>query len=348
MRTHSRFVALATAITLPVLQAASVPVGAVDAKRSTSPQVAYVNVSVSTLWTDSSKPRPVDAPALESPAHIQEWLDSMTKEQYLDLSGSSRTQSQALYGAKIYIVARAGSWCQVAVPGQPSPDNDLGYPGWIPCSQATTHDAVYGHLQSVRPFAQVKKGPTAPLYRDVLLKHKLMDVSFDTRLPEIARIGKAIQVAVPGGLAFLSSQDASVYKAASDIPYPTGEDLVETGKMFLGRPYLWGGTSGFAFDCSGFTHTIYDSHGITIGRDAGPQAYFAGHGTPVDRADLRAGDLIFYASNLTNAKSIYHVAMFAGDGNMLEAYASGTPTRLTPVRFNEDYWGAERFLKERS
>lgn len=100
----------------------------------------------------------------------------------------------------------------------------------------TTDAGKYGHLQETRPFALVKKGPTVGLYRDASLKHKIMDVSFDTRLPEVGRTGKAIRVAVPGGSAYLSSDDAKVYKKASDIPYPTGEDLVETGKIFLGAP----------------------------------------------------------------------------------------------------------------
>jgi cell wall-associated NlpC family hydrolase len=119
---------------------------------------------------------------------------------------------------------------------------------------------------------------------------------------------------------------------------------VKAAKLFLNRPYLWGGTSGFAFDCSGFTHTLYDAHGITICRDADAQADYTGHGTNVTQSDLQPGDLIFYASNLTNPGTIYHVAMFAGDGKMIEAYGAGVPVRITPVRFNEDYWGAERFL----
>jgi cell wall-associated NlpC family hydrolase len=36
--------------------------------------------------------------------------------------------------------------------------------------------------------------------------------------------------------------------------------------------------------------------------------------------------------------------MYVGHGEMIEAYGAGIPVRITPVRFNEDYWGAERFL----
>jgi cell wall-associated NlpC family hydrolase len=316
-----------------------------EPRASSSPKVGYVNVSATTLWTNSKKPRPVDAPALASPAHIQKWLDDMTNDQFLDLTNSDRTQTQALYGAPVDILEEQDGWYSIAVPGQPTPKESLGYPGWVPANQVATEDIVYGLLQETLPFALVKNGPTVPLYKDPLLKDKMMDITFDTRLPALIEDGKFVQVAVPGGIAYLSAEDTAVYKSESDIPYPTAEDLINTGKIFLGRPYLWGGTSGYAFDCSGFTHTIYHAHGITLPRDAAPQAYWTGHGTPVNQTDLAAGDLIFYASNLTDPESIYHVAMYAGDGQMMEAYGNPIPIRLTPVRFGSDYWGAERFLK---
>ncbi|KIN05178.1 hypothetical protein OIDMADRAFT_142915 [Oidiodendron maius Zn] len=307
-------------------------------------QVGYISVSVATIWTDSSKPRPVDAPALTNPADIEGWLDSMTVDQYLDLTDNDRTQTQALYGARVDILSQQDGWYEVAVEGQPTPKNSLGYPGWMPAAQVSL-DSSYGQLLSNKPFAAVDKVATAPLYRDVLMTETYLEISYDTRLPVIAHLGGLIQVAVPsGGSAYLSARHATVYDSISSIPYPTGKDLVNAGKLFLGRPYLWGGSSGFAFDCSGFTHTLYDARGITIARDSDAQADFTGHGTEIAQSELEPGDLIFYASNLTDPSSIYHVAMYAGNGEMLEAYGAGIPVRITPVRFNDDYWGAERFL----
>ena len=193
----------------------------------------------------------------------------------------------------------------------------------------------------------VDKTPRAALYRDPHLELKYVELSYDTRLPVLSQTGGAIQVALPsGGSAYLSTSDVTVYDSDNAIPYPTKGDLVKTTQMFLGRPYLWGGMSGFAFDCSGFTHTIYHAHGITIPRDSDAQADFTGHGTRVPKEDLQPADLIFYASNQSDPSTIYHVAMYVGDGKMAEAYDAGTPVRITPVRFEEDFWGAERFLKE--
>lgn len=89
-----------------------------------------------------------------------------------------------------------------------------------------------------------------------------------------------------------TKNDGTVYRSQNDIPTPAADDLINTGKMFLGLPYIWAGTSGFGFDCSGFTHTIYKSHGITIPRDSGPQSR---NGVAVDKEHLQKGDLIFFA-----------------------------------------------------
>jgi cell wall-associated NlpC family hydrolase len=89
---------------------------------------------------------------------------------------------------------------------------------------------------------------------------------------------------------------------------------------------------------------IYHSHGISIARDADAQADFTGHGTRVDKEDLKPADLMFYANNPSDASTIYHVAMYIGNGQMVEAYDAGTPVRITTARFGETYWGAERFL----
>jgi gamma-D-glutamyl-L-lysine dipeptidyl-peptidase len=306
------------------------------------PPSAYVDVSVATVWTALTSPRPVDHPALTNPVNIPRWLSDMSLADKLGLSNDNLTQTQALLGSRVYILAKQAGWDEVAVPGQPTPKNPFGYPGWVPSAQLTTGHR-FAALQSHRPFALVQ-APTAWLYDNSALTRENMEISANTRLPVLARAGQAILVATPdGGATWLSARDATVYRSASDIPYPTGASLVAYAQRFLHRPYLWAGRSGFAFDCSGFTSTIYQVNGITIPRDASAQAQYGG-GRMVSKNDLQPGDLLFYATS-QDPNSIYHVAMYIGHQQMIEAYDAATPVRITAVRFGTDYWGAERFLR---
>ncbi|MFI6041203.1 NlpC/P60 family protein [Nocardia sp. NPDC051321] len=327
---------------LSIVVALSIPAHA-DPTPPPEPPSAYVDVAAATVWTSPQSPRPVDQPALTNPVDVPRWIADMTLAQQEALTSDNLTQTQALYGDRVYVLQQQGDWSEVAVPGQPTPKNALGYPGWIPTVQLTT-SPDFAALKARAPFALVDHHPTTWLHSDPGLARRDIEISAGTRLPVLGRIGDGIMVATPhSGPKWLDARTVDVYEKASDIPYPTAADLVRFASMFVDRPYLWGGRSAFGLDCSGFTSTIYQVHGITLPRDAGPQAT-EGNGRTVDSNDLQPGDLLFYAHDTHDPDSIYHVAMSIGDDLMIEAYDSATPVRITPVRFGTDYWGAERYL----
>ncbi|MEO5654169.1 MAG: C40 family peptidase [Marmoricola sp.] len=299
--------------------------------------------SVATVWTNPGKARPADKPALTNPAHPRRWLREMTPDERGDLGASNRTQTQALYGAPVIVLDREGAWSQVVVPGQPTPRNAQGYPGWIPSVQLTRNPA-YAATTERRPFAIVDRGIGTGLFSDRKLQHRMLTLSMNTRLPVVRRTQRAIKVATPDhGSAWLPRSRASVHRSERARPRPTGRDLVRTAETFLDQPYVWAGRSGFGFDCSGLTGTVYQVHGITIPRDSGPQAQDPrARRVPVE--NLRAGDLLFY-SRSADASDIYHVAMYVGRGRMIEAYDHLTPVRITAARVGENYWGAVRYLR---
>jgi cell wall-associated NlpC family hydrolase len=308
---------------------------------------AVVDVAVATLWTNSSKPRAIDQPALTDPVDLRGWLANMSTDDRRALTSNNATQTQALYGHQVDVLSRDGDWVEIAVPGQPTPKDPRGYPGWVPAAQLT-HSRAYAAAQAHRPFAQVDGAPSAWLYRDKRLSRRALEISFNTRLPVLGRHRDAVHVATPDGPRWIAARMVSVYRSTAELPRPTGADLVRTAERFLGVDYVWAGRSGWMFDCSGLTGTVYQAYGITIGRDSGAQATESGGTRVAGHADqttapLQPGDLMFYASH-EGTGSIYHVAMYAGDGQMVEAYAAGIPTRLTPVRFGTDYWGAVRYL----
>ena len=99
--------------------------------------------------------------------------------------------------------------------------------------------------------------------------------------------------------------------------------IIETAKIFLGAPYLWGGRSIFGIDCSGFTQVVFGMHGIPLLRDAWQQAEY---GITVENiADAKAGDLAFFAEN---GHKITHVGILTGDGHIIHASYSVRMDRM--------------------
>ncbi|WLD92817.1 C40 family peptidase [Alkalihalobacillus sp. AL-G] len=303
------------------------------------PDTAYVDVAAATFWVEPDLLRPVDEPSATNPVDLHEWTSKMTYEEKLWLVGNLETQ--ALLGSKVTILEERGDWMKVAAHEQPTPRNEFGYPGWVPKRQLTDGKS-FGQMVDRLPFALVTE-PTTWLYDDKGKSAKFMEISMNTRLPVLNENGDMVLVMTPSdGAKWLVKQDVDVYESKEDIRKPTAADMLETAKKFLGLPYLWAGMSGFGFDCSGFTHTVFKTNGITIPRDSSVQAK---HGTPVARENLQPGDLIFFAYNNGEGR-VHHVGMYIGDGKMIHSPNTSSTVRIDDYDapgYGEEYAGARRY-----
>ncbi|NYI07500.1 C40 family peptidase [Allostreptomyces psammosilenae] len=110
----------------------------------------------------------------------------------------------------------------------------------------------------------------------------------------------------------------------------------------LGVEYLWGGEGrpeeGGRFDCSGLTQAAYASVGIALPRVANDQWYAGSHPS---RDQLLPGDLVFFAHDLNDPRSIYHVGLYVGGGKMINAPYTGAVIRYDDID-KPDYIGATR------
>ncbi|BAB06726.1 NlpC/P60 family protein [Halalkalibacterium halodurans] len=311
------------------------------AKDPTKETTAYVDVSVLTVWVEPNIARDVDLPSLTNPVDPWKWTKNMTYEEKLWLVG--KLETQALYGMKVHILEEQGDWVKIAVVGQPTPREEAGYPGWVPKEQLI-QSKKFQQLER-RPFATVT-APTAFLYSNQGLTKEFMEVSFNTRLPVLAAFRDRVLVMTPSdGTKWFARTDVEIYQSEDEIPAPTADDLLETAELFLDLPYLWAGVSGFGFDCSGFTHTIYRAHGITIPRDSSVQARY---GTYVEREHLQKGDLVFFARN-GGTGAVHHVGMYIGDGKMIHSPNSASTVEIVTIdesSYAGSYHSARRYLEE--
>lgn len=290
---------------------------------------AWVAVSVATVWRSRTSPRPVDAPALARPARIGRWLSTMTLAQRRDLNG--RADTQALLGERVIVVGLRAGWARVVIPDQPSPKDSRGYPGWVPARQLTARPRA-----STRNVVTVTRR-TAWLRTDAEPATAVLRVSFGTVLPMIDTVGGDVRVVTPlGAVRRVRAGAVVVHERGTPALPPTRSNVVSTAEQFTGLPYLWAGVSGFGLDCSGLTWLDFRSHGVVVPRDADAQA---AHGTPVEWASLRKGDLMFYATDGV----VHHVTMYAGHGRMVQSPHTGSSVETVPTT-KVGYAGARRYL----
>jgi cell wall-associated NlpC family hydrolase len=117
--------------------------------------------------------------------------------------------------------------------------------------------------------------------------------------------------------------------------------VVQAARAFEGTHYVFGGTSRSGFDCSGFTRYILgNAAGVDIPRTAMEQYE---NGTPVDRDDMKAGDLVFFRN--TYRHGISHVGIYTGNGNFVHAANSHkgvVVSSLDEPYYANHYAGARR------
>jgi SH3-like domain-containing protein len=229
--------------------------------------------------------------------------------------------SQAIYGSNVAILERQEGWARIRTADE--------YTGWMPLAairpgQRYADRGRYAEVASL--FAHI--------YRDKSVTHfaPLVTVPFETRLEIVAepeQDGRWQQVRLPDDRAgWIQRGDILFDHRAISIP-----EMIELSKRFLGLPYTWGGTSSYGYDCSGFAQMLCRRRGILMPRDAQPQAEWSGV-TPVERAALRPGDLLYFGSS---EKKITHTGVYLGENKFINA-----TTHITPMIRIDDltdpYW----------
>jgi hypothetical protein len=229
--------------------------------------------------------------------------------------------SQAIYGANVNLLDQKDGWAHIRTADD--------YTGWTPLSALLPGKlyAATGHVGEVQSlFAHIYREASATRHAP------LITVPFETRLEVVSEPqedARWYQVRLADDRAgWVQAGDISFASKTLTIP-----EMLEFSKRFLGLPYTWGGTSTFGYDCSGFSQMLGRRRGLSMPRDAQPQAGWSGV-VPVERKDLRPGDLLYFGSS---DKKITHTGIYMGDGKFINA-----TTHLTPMvridDLNDAYW----------
>jgi cell wall-associated NlpC family hydrolase len=108
--------------------------------------------------------------------------------------------------------------------------------------------------------------------------------------------------------------------------------VIAEAKKHLGVRYVWAGSTPRGFDCSGLVMYVYAKVGVNLPHSSYLQFR---HGTPVSRANLKPGDLVFFFT------PIQHVGIYVGDGKMINA--TGNHVQISDV-WPRSFRGGRRVL----
>jgi gamma-D-glutamyl-L-lysine dipeptidyl-peptidase len=229
--------------------------------------------------------------------------------------------SQAIYSTNVAVVERQAGWARIRTPD--------GYLGWVQSSALvfTKSYAVEGRVAQVESLF-------SGVYRetDITTRQPLVIVPFESRLEVIAGpVGdddRWLQVRLP--------DDTKAWIQGGDVTFSVRKlnvaELIDWSKRFIGLPYIWGGTSTFGYDCSGFTQMLCRRRGYSLPRDSGPQADWPGMQT-VNPTELQTGDLLYFGESV---KKITHTGMYIGNGEFIDATAYLKP--IVQISQLEGHW----------
>lgn len=224
-------------------------------------------------------------------------------------SESAELVTQVTMGMTLTIMKQRSGWFYVQAPDD--------YLGWIDDGQTEPVSKEDMTRWSERPkvivtdyFAVVRAdaGESAPPVCDAVAGNILG--------LEGSR-GRWYKVSLADGrVGYVPSSSAREFRSWLNSIRLTEDAVESTARMFLGVPYLWGGTSPKGVDCSGFTKVVYRLNGKELLRDADMQATV---GEPVELdsnlASLKKGDLVFFSPRPTTDPNprITHVGIYLGN-----------------------------------
>jgi len=155
--------------------------------------------------------------------------------------------------------------------------------------------------------------------------------------PALAVLAGAGIVLTPGVASANTGAPAAPAAVAAPVAAPnaTAQTAVDTALAQVGDPYVWGGAGPDSFDCSGLVQYAYQAAGVYLPHSSSMQSTL---GTPVAISDLQPGDLVFFYSPVS------HVAMYIGNGQIVQASTAGQPVAVTELAYMPDFNSARRIV----
>jgi hypothetical protein len=251
-----------------------------------------------------------EKPLPYSSAGDKEWaLATLSVSNIRSLSDdASELVSQVLMGTPLRVLDRSNKWYWIQTPEK--------YLGWMDGSglQVLTADEMDFWRKADRYIYNLLSGYAydAPALESDTITDLILGDLFEVE----SDVNGFLKIKIPDGRRGYVRKSECISFFDWSSSEPNTESLIQIARQMMGFPYLWGGASSKAVDCSGFVKLVYYAEGIILARDASQQAKY---GQPIDFNNinnLQPGDLLFFGSS---AQRITHVGIYLGEGSFIHS-----------------------------
>lgn len=263
---------------------------------------------------------------------------------------SAESATQALMGTPLRILEKRGGWTRAITPE--------GYISWVTSGSITEMNKEDLDVYMAAPKVIVTDKYATLTEKPMEQSEMVSDVVWGNILLDLGTAGSWQKVSISDGrVAYLPKSAVQNFDKWLASRNATPDNIIATAKQFIGVPYMWGGTSIKAVDCSGFTKSVYFLNGLILARDASQQCYT---GEDVDIAkyvndslytaeslvNLKKGDLIFFGTkgNSERKERITHVGIYIGNGIFIHSAGKVRINSLLPKDANY-YEGSKRLVR---
>ncbi len=241
-------------------------------------------------------------------------------------------ETQVLYNEKVILKKKERGWCYIEAEEQKTFGKKKtwqGYPGWI------RDENIISLKKVLTGKSLIIKSKISKVFNEPTEKSQvLLNLLLGTRLyisDEICESKDFYKVFLIKGETGWIKKDDAFLKQEMFHERDLRQQIINTARLFVGTPYLWGGRSIYTpeiniptgVDCSGLVNLSYRTVDIDLPRDAKDQWLVSKDILP---DEIKIGDLIFL-SEKNNPERIVHVVLYAGEEKVIEAYETKTLVR---------------------
>lgn len=223
---------------------------------------------------------------------------------------SAEMVSQAVLGTPVRILKKKGGWFFVQTPDH--------YLAWTNTSSVEPLDREeFDKWKTAERL--IFTGNNGLIIKESGNQEIVSDLVMGSLVVKLAETAREYRIILPDKREGITGKenftDFNLWKNSRQI---TCENLAATAKKLLGLPYMWGGTSSKALDCSGFTRNVFFMNGIILERDASQQYKYGEAVDPgEDFSNLMPCDLLFFGRK--DPVRIVHVGLYLGNKKVINS-----------------------------